>query len=141
MQSSKRKSGRKDGTKDGAAASGTGRAPGCCAGLRELLSPRLFKALGDPNRVALLARLADCRGGCTVSEAAACCNVDLSVVSRHLALLRDAGILEAQRRGKQVFYSVRATALADTLRTLADLLSGCVAGACDAERKEHEVGK
>jgi ArsR family transcriptional regulator len=74
-----------------------------------------------------------------VSEAAACCNVDLSVVSRHLAQLREAGILEATRRGKQVFYSVRAAALADTLRTLADLLSGCVAGMCDAERKERDV--
>ena len=133
VQSSRRKGGRKKATAGGTAA--------CCAGLREALSPRLFKALGDPNRVALLARLADCRGGCTVGEAAACCDVDLSVVSRHLALLRDAGVLQAERRGKQVFYAVRAAALADTLRTLADLLAACVAGACDAERKEHEVGK
>jgi len=117
------------------------KAGACCAGIRDLVSPRLFRALGDPNRIALLSRIADCRGGCTVSDAAACCNVDLSVVSRHLATLRDAGILEATRRGKQVVYSVRAAALANALRALADAVAGCVAGTCGAEGKEEDVGR
>jgi ArsR family transcriptional regulator len=108
---------------------------GCCGGLEELLPPRLFKALAAPNRIALLARLATCREGCTVGEAARCCAVDLSVVSRHLAQLRDAGVLEATRRGKEVVYAVRAEALARALRALADALSSCAAG-CPAERRK-----
>jgi ArsR family transcriptional regulator len=110
---------------------------GCCGGLEELLPPRLFKALAAPNRIALLARLAACRDGCTVGEAAGCCAVDLSVVSRHLAQLRDAGVLEATRRGKEVVYAVRAEALARALRALADALSSCAAG-CPAERSKKD---
>ena len=35
----------------------------------------------------------------TVTEAAGCCPVDLSVVSRHLATLKEAGILQADLNG------------------------------------------
>lgn len=85
----------------------------------------LFKALADPNRVALLARLADCGRACTVSEIACCLPIDLSVVSRHLRQLREAGILYAERRGKEVRYKVRYGELARTLRALADAIEAC----------------
>ncbi len=97
----------------------------CCRRLDQLLSPPLFKALADPNRITLLIRLADCSRACTVSEIASCCQVDLSVVSRHLALLRAAGILHAEKRGKQVYYSARCDALVRTLRDTADCLERC----------------
>lgn len=90
--------------------------------LAELLSTRLFKALGDPTRAALLCCLADAGEPATVTEACGCCAVDFSVVSRHLATLRDAGVLEAERRGKQVFYRIRAKEVAERLRDLADAL-------------------
>jgi len=93
----------------------------------------LFKALADPNRVALLARLADCGRPCTVSEIACCLPVDLSVVSRHLRQLRDAGILHAERRGKEVYYTVRYGELVRTLRTLAGTIEACCPdGACES---------
>ena len=57
-----------------------------------------------------------------VSALGGCCAVDLSVVSRHLKVLRDAGVVEARRRGKEVLYKVRASALASLLRGLADAL-------------------
>jgi len=111
---------------------------GCCGGLEKLLSPKLFKALADPSRIALLARVASCPAGCTVSEAAGCCAIDLSVVSRHLAQLREAGVLEATRRGKEVVYAVRGAALADVLRSLADAFSCCgAAPAAPRRRKGH----
>ena len=37
------------------------------------LDPALFKALGDPTRVSLLACIAKCGRGCSVSEVAECC--------------------------------------------------------------------
>ena len=79
----------------------------CCPDVAEVLEPRFFRALCDPNRVAILVRLARCGGPSTVSEIAACCPTDVSVVSRHLGMLRDAGILAADKRGKKVYYSVR----------------------------------
>lgn len=51
-----------------------------------------------------------------------CCPVDISVVSRHLGILRDAGILEARKRGREVYYRVRIDQLTALLRNLADAL-------------------
>ena len=98
----------------------------CCEpGLRGVFSTSLFRALSDPNRITLLGHLATCCGPQTVTEAAACCPTDLSVTSRHLAILRDAGIVEATKRGRQVFYSVRYQALSKTLREMADAIDAC----------------
>ncbi len=105
--------------------SGPGAGEACCSGLGGLLAPKLFKALCDPNRVAILVRLAEACVPRAVSEVAECCTVDLSVVSRHLAQLRDAGILQAERRGKEVLYSVRVGELVRTLRAIADALERC----------------
>lgn len=109
--------------------------PRCCEPLDTLLSPKLFRALCDPNRLAILARLAETCAPCTVSQVAACCPVDLSVVSRHLAQLRDAGILQAERHGKEVRYAIRAHELASTLRAIADAIERCCAGADKPAKK------
>ncbi len=87
-----------------------------------VLSPRFFKALCEPTRIKLLERLAAANEPCSVGRLAECCPVDMSVVSRHLAILRDAGVIESERRGKQVLYRVRARSLAQSLRALADVL-------------------
>lgn len=97
----------------------------CCSGLTELLSPRLFKALADPTRLALLVRVAEAPGPCTVSEVALGSGVDLSVVSRHLATLRDAGIIRCTKRGKEVLCALNTTVVVPLLRDLADALESC----------------
>jgi ArsR family transcriptional regulator len=100
------------------------RAEACCAGLEGFLDPAVFRALGDPNRVALIARLGRSGRPTTVTEAADCCPVDLSVVSRHLAVLREAGVLRAVKQGREVRYTVSPD-LAASLRALADALDAC----------------
>jgi len=97
----------------------------CDCGLEQWFSEKLFRALGDPNRIALLARLAQREGESTVSEVASCCAVDFSVVSRHLKTLRDAGVVSSEKRGKEVYYRVRFDELIHILRGLADALESC----------------
>jgi DNA-binding transcriptional ArsR family regulator len=46
-------------------------------------------------------------------------------VSRHLAMLRDAGILNAEKKGKSVFYFVSYSALVGFLRSIADAIEAC----------------
>ncbi|MFC2077028.1 ArsR/SmtB family transcription factor [candidate division KSB1 bacterium] len=99
------------------------------------LRPKFFKALCDPNRVWILKRLINSPAPLTVSEIGDCCSVDLSVVSRHLGKLREAGILSAERRGKEVYYSVRGESLAATLRTLSDAILACPC--CRTDDKEE----
>jgi len=93
------------------------------------LDPALFRALGDPTRALLFGCLVKCGRPCTVGELAECCAVDLSVVSRHLAHLAQAGVLKPDRRGRSVAYAVRTDALVRRFRALADGLQSCGAGA------------
>jgi ArsR family transcriptional regulator len=93
--------------------------------LEELLEPEFFRALCDPRRNAILAELAGCCAPLPVTQAAQCCPVDLSVVSRHLAVLRRAGLVHAERRGREVHYTVNVTAIAERLRAVADALESC----------------
>lgn len=62
----------------------------------------VFKALGHPARVKMVKALA---GGercvCELVEAA---GLGWSTVSRHLAVLREAGVVTDEKRGQQVMY-------------------------------------
>jgi DNA-binding transcriptional ArsR family regulator len=109
----------------------------CCRDIADVLEPRFFKALCDPSRVAILVRLARLGRPCTVSEIASCCPVDISVVSRHLALLRDAGILEARRTGKEVRYCVRFGSFVPTLRAMADTIESCCPSAPNSTKESR----
>jgi DNA-binding transcriptional ArsR family regulator len=80
----------------------------------------VFKALSDPNRMKILNNLCSRDCPCNVGEVACCCTVDLSVVSRHLSILKNAGIISAEKRGKEVFYYVNRKEVAALLRQTAD---------------------
>jgi ArsR family transcriptional regulator len=111
----------------------------CSAALKDHLRPELFRALSDPTRLTVLARLAAADRSVGVSEVADCCGVHLSGVSRHLAMLRSAGIVRAERRGREVLYSLDCETLGGLLRGLADALDGCRAACCPpAERKRKK---
>lgn len=97
----------------------------CGGPIDDLLDPELFKALCDPTRVKLLSCIAKCGRACSVGEVAECCSVDLSVVSRHLRQLEEAGVLKSAKDGRHVAYSVRYAHLAQTLRGLAQAIEDC----------------
>jgi len=115
--------------------------PGCDF-LAELCSPELFKALCDPMRLGILARLATAPGPRTIGDIASACPVDFSVVSRHVRLLKDAGVVICEKRGREVFCRIDGTRLAGRLRALADVLEACCgAGAPPAPSDEkHRAG-
>jgi ArsR family transcriptional regulator len=106
----------------------------CIAALEAQLDPTVFRALGDPQRLALLARIATAPQPLTVTEASQCCGIHLSGASRHLAQLRDAGVLVGSKSGREVVYRVNVRALAQTLRGLADALEQC----CGQSNDSHE---
>lgn len=111
----------------------------CCRQLDTLLEPALFRALGDPNRQTLMSRLAACGCSPTVGELATCCPVDLSVVSRHLTVLRQAGVVRAAKSGREVRYRLDDGFLVERLRALADAIEGCCrsqSGATPAAEEE-----
>ena len=95
------------------------------------LDTDLFKALGDPTRARLLACLVKCGRPCSVTEVAECCAVDFSVVARHLGLLARVGVLEAEKKGRTVWYVARCRDLSTRLRALAEAIDEwCPATEC-----------
>jgi ArsR family transcriptional regulator len=66
---------------------------------------RVLKALGHPARLWIAERLA--RGECCVCELVEPLGLDFSTVSKHLTVLREAGIVMTEKRGKQVFYTLK----------------------------------
>jgi DNA-binding transcriptional ArsR family regulator len=71
----------------------------------------LFRTLADPTRRALFERL--CREGeKTVGALTARAGVSQPVVSKHLGLLKRAGLVQGRSEGRQTHYSARPAALA-----------------------------
>lgn len=80
--------------------------------------PALFRALGEPSRIQLLAALMRLGGEANVSTIAELMPIDLSVVSRHLRELVQAGVLTVERRGRERWYALRYDALITHFREL-----------------------
>ena len=75
-------------------------------GTAEALDPaRQFKALGDPTRLGLLMLIAGHEDGavcvCDLTDAF---DVSAPTISHHLKVLREAGLVSAERRGTWIYY-------------------------------------
>ena len=105
-----------------------------------MLGTDLFKALCDPSRIAILVRLAEANGPQTVSQVAEFSPTDVSVVSRHLAMLKSAGVVEAEKKGREVHYAIRYQGVAKMLRAMADAVEACCP-ADDSVAKETDHGR
>jgi DNA-binding transcriptional ArsR family regulator len=111
----------------------------CCRVAESAWRPEFFRALADPTRLSLLFRLAELGGEATVGRVAGCCPVDLSGVSRHLAALRSAGLLAAERAGQEVRYRIQWTEIVKTLRDLADSLEACCPAPTSASQPQENL--
>lgn len=65
----------------------------------------VLKAMANPSRLLLVKQLA--RGERCVCDLHEAAGGDFSTVSKHLAQLRRAGLVECEKRGLQVFYRLR----------------------------------
>ncbi len=71
--------------------------------LAELIARR-FRAVGEPMRIRLLDRLRD--GEATVGELSEAVGASQQNVSKHLAVLADAGVLGRRKEGTHVLYRI-----------------------------------
>ncbi|MBB5069318.1 ArsR/SmtB family transcription factor [Saccharopolyspora gloriosae] len=105
----------------------------CCSPmLREPLSAdrsvelaRVFKAIGEPVRLRLLSLIASHAGGeACVCDLTGAFELSGPTISHHLKVLREAGVIEGERRGTWIYYRVCAEALAAVSDLLAPTASG-----------------
>ncbi len=65
----------------------------------------ILKALGHSTRLLIVNELSE--GERCVAELTELAGTDMSTVSRHLARLRNVGILQGERRGNCIYYSLK----------------------------------
>jgi ArsR family transcriptional regulator len=81
-----------------------------------------FKALADPTRVSIVNRLA-CTDECCVCDLTETFDLSQPTVSHHLRILRDAGLVEAERRGTWAYYRL----VPEAIERLRDVFEPAVA--------------
>ena len=81
----------------------------------------IFKALGHPTRLHIVEKLAD--GEQCVCVLLEMFDVEMSTLSRHLSVLKNAEIVIDERRGKNIFYSLRCPCILDTIECLEKVLA------------------
>ncbi|MDD4540243.1 MAG: helix-turn-helix transcriptional regulator [Lentisphaerae bacterium] len=74
----------------------------------------VFKALGHPTRLWIVKQLADGQEHC-VCEFVDAIGVQFATISQHLTILRQAGIVESDKRGQSVFYRLRCPCILDVV--------------------------
>ena len=80
----------------------------------------IFKALGHPSRLIMAEALT--RGPLCVCDLHKLVGGDLSTVSRHLAVMKEAGVVDDEKRGTNVFYSLSLGCLDTFLRCTGDVV-------------------
>lgn len=86
----------------------------------------MLKALGEFNRLSLVYKLCQCKSPQNAMCLCECCDVDASVVSRHLKILAQEGIVSFERKGREKTYKLNKKELAESLRRLADKIEGTI---------------
>ena len=107
---------------------------------------KTFKALAEPNRVRILAALAS-RAAC-VCELAEALSLNQPNLSRHLRILKEAGLVESRRRGTWSDYALnrnRETTpfirLIESLAAKDDVLQKDVRALAKADRRRIQTCK
>ncbi len=77
---------------------------------------KVFKALGHPTRLWIVEQLAG--GERCVCEFVKAVGVDFSTISKHLSVLNHAGVIEGDKRGKQVYYRLLCPCILDVINCL-----------------------
>ena len=83
------------------------------------MSDSAFKALADPTRRAILRLLG--KRSRSVNEIVEAFALSQPAISRHLAVLRAAGLVSATRDGQSIVYALDTTMMDDVARVLLDL--------------------
>ncbi|MGA7391577.1 MAG: metalloregulator ArsR/SmtB family transcription factor [Terrimicrobiaceae bacterium] len=81
---------------------------------RSELRAQVVKALAHPSRIVIAEALID--GEQCVCELTALVGADMSTVSKHLSIMKAAGLVEVEKRGLNVFYRLRCQCLGDFFR-------------------------
>lgn len=79
----------------------------------------IFQTLSDYNRLGIIRLI--CEKECSVGEIVRATNLSQPLISHHLRVLKESGILETKRKGPFIFYYLRDKKLLDAINLFLDL--------------------
>jgi len=86
-----------------------------------------MKAMAHPTRLFIIDELS--RGERCVAELTGMVDADISTVSKHLSVLKQAGLVIDEKRGTSIYYHLRIPCVMDFM--------GCVEAVLEANAKDH----
>jgi len=90
------------------------------------LRARVISSLAHPSRLLIVEALE--QGEKTVTELTSIVGSDISTVSRHLGVLRNAGIIDSRKDANKVFYRLLTPCLTSFLKCVEQVLSETCGG-------------
>jgi ArsR family transcriptional regulator len=96
----------------------------------------MFKALGDPARLRLLSLIASSGSEMCVCDLTDHFDLSGPTISHHLKVLREAGLVDSQRRGTWVYYWIRP----EVLRGMAAQFDGVRVDRADRADRQPSAG-
>ena len=97
--------------------------------LVEAVDSKLFRTLSEPVRVQILKYLM-LNGRADIQTIAEHMPQDRSVISRHLNLMQEAGILSCEKENRHVFYDVNGQPFIEKLVDITEKISKCMKECC-----------
>jgi ArsR family transcriptional regulator len=88
---------------------------------------QIIKAMAHPSRLFIIEELS--KRKCCVNELTEMIGADTSTVSKHLSVLKNAGLVADEKRANSIFYSLRCPCIMDFV--------GCVEDVLSSNAKEH----
>ncbi len=82
---------------------------------------KIVKALAHPTRLFIVDELS--RGEQCVCKLTEMIGSDISTVSKHLSILKNAGVVQDEKRGTQVFYTLKMPCTVDFFGCIEDILT------------------
>jgi ArsR family transcriptional regulator len=83
----------------------------------------LMKALADPTRLTMMASLWKADAPICICDFTAGLGLTQPTISHHMSKLREAGLVDSEKRGIWVYYRLRSKLAPSTRRVLAQLIS------------------
>lgn len=88
---------------------------------------RIMKAMAHPTRLFIIDELS--RGERCVAELTGMVDADISTVSKHLSVLKNAGLVTDEKRGTSIYYHLRVPCVMDFM--------SCVEAVLEANAEDH----
>ncbi len=97
--------------------------------LVKVMDSKFFKTLSEPVRVEIL-KFIMLNGRADIGTIAENMPQDRSVISRHLNLMQEVGILTSEKESRHMYYDINAQAFLDRLTNITDLIKTCMNECC-----------